>query len=498
MIPVPENSVIPEGANIPVDNSKANGEFPLQVIVNTRPRAVKNLTRLLACSVLFAVIANLAIIIAIMVLQFNNNHVTLGVSSSALEYIAQNLNSNPIIDIALENFGAGCSSGYSPIMIKLWPGTDEGCACSLKHFHKSFCRGFEGSCRYVFSISPIPVYKWWTSSWCAKRIQLGTDYLKLATCPQGFRQCSAGICVSNYLNCPLTSVAITSTPVFGNSQKYGPSQYLTTYRVSGDAPLINIDVTENGIPCFSPDRTAKGPTKSYKLLNSRPKGCGRYGFDSSNSFWIDQKTEFDLLNNNNFPLEVFQLPWYPDNLKSTLSYLSGRTRIRVNNKDFCQSMDHNVVNDLTKTLKKLNVAINATSITAIAIHSILILLLSLIICCITCNHSYRGALRGRKSGAWVWTFLVFEFVEIVLYIIMVALIGVCHTKLSQHRDYFGQFIKENCFIELPSSLVIHDINMIIGDVTLRFLGLSIALLVIALSSFVFTIWLRSYRRMIKL
>ena len=192
MIPTQENYVNPEGVNIAADKPKANGEFPLQVIINTRPKMLKNMTRLLVCTVLFAIFANLAFIIAIMVLQFNNNHLTLRTSSSALEYISQNLNTNPIIDIVPGNFGAACSSGYSPLMIKLWAGTADGCACKLKYLHKGYCGKGEYSCPYYLSIPPIPMYDWRTSSWCAKRIQLGTDYLKLAACPQDFRQCSFG------------------------------------------------------------------------------------------------------------------------------------------------------------------------------------------------------------------------------------------------------------------------------------------------------------------
>ena len=274
-------------------------------------------------------------------------------------------------------------------------------------------------------------------------------------------------------------------------------KYLTTYRVTGDAPLINVDVTENGIPCFSPDRTAKGPVRSYALLNRQAKGCGRYGFDSPNSFWIDQTTEFGLLNDNTFSLDVFQLPWFIDNIKSTTSYLSGRTRIKVNNKDFCQSMDDQAVTDLIHTFKKLNVAVAATSITATAIHGVLILLLFFIICIISCDHSCKGVFRGRESGAWIWTFLIFAFVEIILYVIMVILIGVFHTKFSKHKDYFRQFIEEDCFTEAPASTVIHDINKTMGEVTATFLGLSIALLVVTLLSFVFVIWLRSYRKVLK-
>ena len=341
------------------------------------------------------------------------------------------------------------------------------------------------------------MYGWSDSFWCVKRAQLGKDYLKVTDCPSGYRSCSPGICMLTSLDCPLTSVTLTSSSVNADSQPYGKSRYLTTYRVDGDAPLIDITVTENGIPCFSPDKTAKGPIKSYALLSNPANGCGRYGFDSQNSFWLDQRTEFALLNDNKFPQGVFHLPWYVDNLKGTVSYLSGRTRMPVNNKNFCQSMDSKTVNELTKVVKKLNVAVAATSITAMVIHGILVIILTVMFIALSCQYSCKRITRGKDSGLWTSAFLIFAFVEIILFMIMVILVSVFRARISEYRAYFMRYKEENCFTEGPAPLVIDDLDVIIEDIPLKFLKLSVVLFVMNSVSFILVIFLRSYRKKLK-
>ena len=341
------------------------------------------------------------------------------------------------------------------------------------------------------------MYDWSDSFWCAKRAQLGTDYLKLTECPSGYRLCSPGICMLTSAECPLTSVTLTSSPNNANSKQYGSSHYLTTYRVDGNAPLIDITVTENGIPCFSPDKTALGPLERYPLLNNQAEGCGRYGFDSQNSFWMDQRTEFALLNDNQFPQEVFHLPWYVDNLKGTVSNLSGRTRMAVTNKDFCQSMDAKIVDKLTKAVKKLNKTVSATSITAIAIHSVLIMALGIAVISIYWKFSCSELIQGGESYTWTWIFLFFTSVEIILFIIMAILVTIFRAEISEHGEYFQHLKKEGCFALAPSSQVIDDIVVTIEDIPLIFLKKTLVLLIITPISFVLVICLSLYRSKIE-
>ena len=474
---------------------KAHNKFQLKVTINPRPETVRMVNYSLLCLVLSTVIATLSIIIVIMVMHFNSKGITLRTSSSALTHISGNLNSEPIMDIKPGHIH--CVGGYSAIMIKMWSGTSYGCACGRGSLHSGSCGKYERFCPHVKGIGAIPMYGWRDSFWCVKRAKLGKDYLKVTDCPSGYRSCSPSICMLSSLDCPLTSVTLTSNSVNADSQQYGSSHYITTYRVDGDAPLIDISVTENGIPCFSPDQTAKGPTRSYPLLINQADGCGRYGFDSQNSFWLDQRTEFALLNDNKFPQGVFHLPWYVDNLKGTVSYLSGRTRMPVNNKNFCQSMDSKTVNKLTKAVKKLNVAVTATSITAIVIHSMLILALIFMFIGISCQYSCKGFTRGKDSRAWTYTFLICVFVEIILFMIMVILVSVFRITISEYRAYFMRYKEENCFTEGPAPLVIDDLDVIIEDIPMKFLKLSVALFVINSASFILVICLRSYRKKLK-
>ena len=186
-------------------------------------------------------------------------------------------------------------------MLGIWPGLNAGCFYKGNLYSANQCGDFEtDQTFYINKRNPISINDWSDSLWCVKRAGFGVDYLKLADCPVGHRQCSPGICVSTTTECPITSVTLTSSPVDSTSQTYGASHYLTVKRTIGDTPLIDIDISQNGIPCFSPDKNPKGPTKPYLLLNEVVKGCGRYGFDSTFSFWIDQKTEFSLLKDNSF------------------------------------------------------------------------------------------------------------------------------------------------------------------------------------------------------
>ena len=183
---------------------------------------------------------------------------------------------------------------------------------------------------------------------------------------------------------------------------------------------------------------------------------------------------------------------YIKTIKSTVSYLSGRKRITVNEKDFCQSMDDQVVSELIETVKKFNTAVAATSITAIAIHGILFIILLIVDCCniFIYERSCRDFVRGEESGTWVWIFWVFTFVEIIFFVIMALLVSVFHTRISSHRNYFLRLREENCFTEGQPSLVIDDLEVTMKEIPVRFLRLSIALLIITTVSFVFTIRLR--------
>ena len=98
------------------DKAKARKEFQLKVITN-RPETERIVNYSLLCLVLCTVIASLAIIIVIMALQFSSKGITLRTSSSALNYISGNLNSDPIMDIKPGHIH--CVGDYSAIMIKM-------------------------------------------------------------------------------------------------------------------------------------------------------------------------------------------------------------------------------------------------------------------------------------------------------------------------------------------------------------------------------------------
>ena len=234
---------------MPQDKPETNEEIPLQVILNPSSQMLKNINYLQVCSVYSTFIANLTIVITIMVLQFNNNPITLKISSSALKYMFQNLNSNPIIDIAPEDPRTECASEYDPIMLKLWSKAEIECLIDIKVLRRteSVCGKNGKGCFNGIHIKPIPIYGWSNSSWCTKRLDLGTDYVKMITYPPNYRECSSGICVKDSLDCPLTSVTLTSSPISADSKQYGSSHYLTLYRISGEAPLVDVDITENGM-----------------------------------------------------------------------------------------------------------------------------------------------------------------------------------------------------------------------------------------------------------
>ena len=466
-----------------------------QGIINFSSRATGNINRLHVCLIYSAAVANLAIIIALITLEPDEKHLTLKNTTLTMKYISENLNTDPIIDILPGDSSSQCTSGYSQTMLKLWSKDEIRCSRDIKYLGRiePVCGENGKNCYKDRSMKPIPMYDWSDSFWCVKRLNLGTDYVKIMACPPTYRECSRGICVKDSLNCPLTSVTLTSSSVSADSKQYGSSHYLTLYRASGEAPLINIDITDNGMPCFSPDKIAKASYRPCSRRSSRANGCGRYGFDTLYSFWIDQRTEFAVLNDNKFPQYIFHLSEYLKVIKSTTSYLSGRRRITVNDKNFCQSMDDQIVGDLVKTAKKLDTVLAVTVLTAIVIHGFLVFKLFGRAVFLILDRSCKSFMSKNPPGKLEKIYWTLIFIEILLYIIMVALGSVFGAEISSYKYYFRRFKEENCFTEGQLPLVIDDVETIIEKIPVRFVGLSIALLVITSVSSVFIICLRRFK-----
>ena len=83
-----KNYIVTDG-DTPRDKRNQGKEVALKVINKPRPETLRNISCLLVCLVFPTVVVILAIIISIMILQFDNTGITLSTSSSALNYISQ-------------------------------------------------------------------------------------------------------------------------------------------------------------------------------------------------------------------------------------------------------------------------------------------------------------------------------------------------------------------------------------------------------------------------
>jgi hypothetical protein len=153
-----------------------------------------------------------------------------GSDYSYMHNLGLNWNRGPVSSV--NPAGNACASPEQPLITNFWPGTNEGCYCTI---NTSLVYGplRLGRCKkdrdnYIFC-STVPVrppirYQSWKNKFlCGKRVD--TSYLDLTisrrpeSCPMNMRSCgivdslSNVMCVPNQTPCPINSVSIAASNV---------------------------------------------------------------------------------------------------------------------------------------------------------------------------------------------------------------------------------------------------------------------------------------------
>ena len=244
------------------------------------------------CSCCIFFFAILGLVISLMAVYFSNDQ-ELSIMFGGIDNMIFNLNADPIYDIKFVDFASTCPEQYSPLDFGTWPGTTYGCLCPNDKLKRGACKktpqtvcsssvcipvpATDTECQDIEKVLPYQLEAWDGIKWCAKRTKLGSDYVKKSACPDGFRECSVGICMKNSLECPVTSFTLTSSSINSESIKYTDSKYFTAIRETGKSPIIGASISVNDIPCFSQKEIPSGATEPYILLEDIPKGYVEYG-----------------------------------------------------------------------------------------------------------------------------------------------------------------------------------------------------------------------------
>ena len=416
----------------------------------------------------FFIIANLAIIVALLVYHFGNKDVTLTSVGGALEYMGENLSADPILELRVKDDTGSCDSGYDAMFLGTWPGTVAGCDCPIAGLKKGTCHksGKHASDTFCTDISPrssIDMINWGGSYWCVKKAKLGTQYTRSVTCDTGFRECSPGICVLSTLNCPVTKVEIQSSGTY--KLRVGTNRYVVTTSTSGDSPVVDLIITPNDIPCFSNDYYAAGSTSPYKLINENEKGCSKYGLDDY-SFQIDSMTQDTLFDQNDFPSKVMDLPDYDDTYENTYSVLSYRQRISVAENDFCLSIDTDLLEKSSYAAEKLNKYMTGTSIAAIILHGVLVLFVGVYLKIMkSTGKSWKEILKGEgESKVWIFLSTGFGFAEYIVLIVMFGAARHYRGIMVTTEEYLGELASTNCFLDSQPQEAVSDYQVAVDVV----------------------------------
>lgn len=124
----------------------------------------------------------------------------------------------------------------------------------------------------------------------------------------------------------------------------------------GKLPLININISYYGMPCFDYYSNSATPNKSYILLSRQPDGCGVHGFDENAVFLASAQEEIVLATNN--AVTKTNLPKYSQFTPNIPIDLIARYRIESLNSDDCRSANINVfVYDSGNKIKHLNLVL---------------------------------------------------------------------------------------------------------------------------------------------
>lgn len=219
--------------------------------------------------------------------------------------IGENWNQGPIFEIEKGNF-LDCPEGKESIIDDLWDGTKQGCycggdsstlfdnSCAIEESEGIFTR----NCKYIPSLSPIPLKIWKGTNMCGKR---GPSYVELniveagEKCGKNWKSCGTvdslnnKLCLPENIECPFNDVKFyksnklpaglnkkyTSTISLGDKGKDGVIVFSKTLKE--DSKIVTEFKIEDGIPCLD---------KRYKNLNFTPYKLDLYANNLSCNSYI--------------------------------------------------------------------------------------------------------------------------------------------------------------------------------------------------------------------
>lgn len=399
--------------------------------------------------------AVLALLIKLMVIQLKDEPYSLEATSGALAYIAENLESNPIMSVLpIASTLNECPSGYDTVYLYTWPGIQSGCyRVDEGVLVPALCNHAVPDPDYMmYSLTSQALYNWKGNILCVTRAVRNIDYVLATQCENGYKECSPGLCLKDSLSCPLTKIEITNQPTRTENVGFG-TDYLNFWREEGQPPLVSITASVNGLPCFS---TKEEPTISgsfYLLTNDRINGCASFGTDE-NSFEIDIDIQQSFLAYNNVTSPFMKVAEYQILILDTSIILTGRTKLQTTVNLKCLNVDLDRIKDVSKASEKLNTRVSASIATALTLHSIIGLLLVSYFCGRWWVNKSLHEAFWKDQMSYKAFFITLIALEMIALLILTVYIILYRSYLKQPEEYFQNFVSLNCFGESQASDVL--------------------------------------------
>jgi hypothetical protein len=243
----------------------------------------------------------------------------------ALATLTTNLNSPPLVNVMIRNTTENCPTGFQPINLGFWQGTEAGCYCSGTFIVPGTCPQTLGSCSTILPQPQVAFTNWKNKKLCGL---YSSKYVMDVQCPAGYKSCYVGGCFPLAEACPMTNISFTydknGVPIAATAKSDGLSP-----------PISGLKISVNGPPCFDANQSPAGAY--YPLLNPPlPTGCS--DADPAVLFSLDQDSSYNVLISNALGSSVSFLPGYVDSTGDLKAYLAVMTKYSMRSSSFCASV----------------------------------------------------------------------------------------------------------------------------------------------------------------
>lgn len=306
--------------------------------------------------------------------------------------IKKNFERTPLYDLTVTS--QECPSNQEVITIDRWPGTVDGCDCSVRAiepnnedviYRKSCGEDHNSRCRKVYGVNSMSITKWKGKKLCVKKIEdktflyyslLFNSVQKGKECQAGYKQCGVLdseeniLCLPNNNDCPINDIQILESPPVSSFNYHTipltekKSIYYTTEAI--DKPIIVSFKLSDGRVCLD--------LEEYNSQQTHPKldyykyyGC-RNSYDGitydDRYEELDAMNKYKLLDDNGIIDKIYYSVKYPyEKIKKEYVGLYKRTYIGYN-ADCLLGSKFKVKNlsdfkTNTKIVKYLNIAMAA-------------------------------------------------------------------------------------------------------------------------------------------